>query len=503
MEAIASFFKFAERRTTFGTEIRAGLTTFMVMAYIIFVNPSILSSGPLDGVGPPFLPVAVATALAAGLLTIAMGLATNYPFALAAGLGLNAVVAFELILGRGLAWQDAMAVIVWEGIIITVLVLTGLREAIMNAIPTNLKRAIAVGIGLFILFIGLVNGGLVVDTLFDAAGQGPPVEPGPIVNVATLTTVIGLGIALALMARRVRGALLLTIILTTIVAIILNTVVGPANSGFLPNTAVLPTQYLFDFSLSNFETILQPLAPEHLLGVWTNPDYNVLIIAMVVFTLMMADFFDTMGTVVGVGEQAGFVDDAGRLPGIRNVLLVDSLGAVTGGAFGVSSNTTYIESAAGVAEGGRTGLTSVVVGVLFIVAILFAPIAGIVPAQATAPVLIVVGFLMFTIAREFDWQRDPTPMPAGEDHELRSPGTSRAFEPRIDEIFPVLATLIVMPLTFRITDGIAAGFVTYLFLKVVSGRYREIPPLMWVVGLAFVIFFAAPWIEVLVAPPAP
>ncbi|MDP8904282.1 MAG: NCS2 family permease [Chloroflexota bacterium] len=513
MEAIASFFRFDERRTTFGTEVRAGLTTFMVMAYIIFVNPTILAGGPLapvdqggTGLGPPFLAVAVGTALAAGILTIAMGLATNYPFALAAGLGLNAVVAFELILGRGLAWQDAMAVIVWEGIIITVLVLTGLREAVMNAIPLNLKRAIAVGIGLFILFIGLFNGGFVVDTLFAEPGQGPPVLPGNIVNVATLTFVIGLGIALALMARRVRGALLLTIILTTIVAIVLNYIVGPANSGFLPNTAVLPTTlegYFFNFSLTNFETIFQPLLPEHLFGVWTN--YSVLIIAMVVFTLMMADFFDTMGTVIGVGEQAGFVDERGRLPGIRNVLLVDSLGAVTGGAFGVSSNTTYIESAAGVAEGGRTGLTSVVVGVLFLVAILFAPIAGIVPAQATAPVLVVVGFLMFTIAREFDWGEEPARAAgpaAGEEHAQRVPEPDTVTESRIDVVLPVLATLIVMPLTFTITTGIAAGFVTYIFLKLVTGRAREVHPLMWVVGIAFVIFFAVPWIEQLIAPPA-
>jgi adenine/guanine/hypoxanthine permease len=494
MDAVASFFRFGERRTTLGTEIRAGLTTFMVMAYIIFVNPSILSSGPLDGLGPPFIPVAVATALAAGILTIAMGLATNYPFALAAGLGLNAVVAFELILGRGLAWQDAMAVIVWEGIIITILVLTGLREAIMNAIPLNLKRAIAVGIGLFILFIGLVNGGFVIAT----PGGVPPVSPGNITTVATLTFVIGLGIALALLALRVRGALLLTIIATTVIAIVLNSIVGPANSGFLPNTAVLPTQYFFDFSLDNFQTIFQPLLPEHLFGVWTN--YNVLIVALVVFTLMMADFFDTMGTVIGVGEQAGFVDKQGRLPGLRNVLLVDSLGAVTGGAFGVSSNTTYIESASGVADGGRTGMTSVVVGILFILAILIAPIAGIVPAQATAPVLVVVGFMMFTIARDFDWSPAPATelATAGEQHDMRTPEPDVGSASRIEELFPVLATLIVMPLTFRITDGIAAGFVTYVFLKLVTGKAREVHPLMWLVSIAFAIFFMVPWIETMI-----
>ncbi|HUG47730.1 MAG TPA: NCS2 family permease [Candidatus Limnocylindria bacterium] len=502
MEAIAAFFKLRERGTSIGIEVRAGLTTFMVMAYIIFVNPTILSSGPLAEAGPPFLAVAVATALAAGILTIAMGLATNYPFALAAGLGLNAVVAFELILGRGLAWQDAMAVIVWEGIIITALVLTGLREAVMNAIPLNLKRAIAVGIGLFILFIGLFNGGFVADTLFPQPGLGPPVRPGNIVNVATLTFVIGLGIALALMARRVRGALLLTIILTTIVAIVLNAIVGPANSGFLPNTAVLPSSfegYFFNFAPENFQTILQPLMPEHLFGVWTN--YNILIIALVVFTLMMADFFDTMGTVVGVGEQAGFIDEQGRLPGIRNVLLVDSLGAVTGGAFGVSSNTTYIESAAGVAEGGRTGLTAVVVGILFLLAILIAPIAGIVPAQATAPVLVVVGFLMFTIASQFDWGEEPADAAApaaGEGHDWRGHEPHVGTDTRLDVVFPVLVTLIVMPLTFTITDGIAAGFVTYVFLKLVTGRARQVHPLMWLVSIAFAIYFAVPWIEAVI-----
>jgi AGZA family xanthine/uracil permease-like MFS transporter len=473
VDAIASYFRFGERGTNFSTELRAGLTTFMVMAYIIFLNPTILSSGPLAEAGPPFIPVAVATALAAGILTIAMGLATNYPFALAAGLGLNAVVAFELILGRGFAWQEAMAVIVWEGVLITILVLTGLREAIMNAIPLQLKRAIAVGIGLFILFIGLVNGGFVVR---NPDSPVPPVLPGGILNVATLTFVIGLAIALALTARKVRAALLLSIIATTVIAIILNAIVGVANSGFLPNTAVMPTQYFFDFSLDNFQTILQPLRPEFLLGVWTR--HNALIVGLVVFSLMLSDFFDTMGTVIGVGEQGGFVDENGRLPGVRRVLLVDSLGAVTGGAFGVSSNTTYIESAAGVAEGGRTGLTAVVVGVLFLMAILIAPIAGIVPAQATAPVLVVVGYLMFTLAREFDW---------GD----------------MDLTFPALATMIVMPLTFTITTGIAAGFVSYVFLKTVTGRARDVHPLLWVVATAFVLFFAVPWLQALITPPPP
>jgi len=502
MEAIASYFKFAERRTSFGTEVRAGLTTFMVMAYIIFVNPSILSSGPLEGLGPPFLQVVVATALAAGILTIAMGLVTNYPFALAAGLGLNAVVAFDLILNRGFLWQEAMAIIVWEGIVITLLVLTGLREAIMAAIPINLKRAIAVGIGLFILFIGLFNGGLV------ARGNpgGPPVAVGNITSVATLTFVIGLAIAIALMARRVRGALLISILATTVVAIVLNGLVPAGTSGFFPGTAQLPTSYLFDFNLENFGIIFQPLG--YMVSVFTEqPGIAAIVtVVLVIFTLMLADFFDTMGTVVGVGEQAGFVDEQGRLPGIRRVLLVDSLGAVTGGAFGVSSNTTYIESAAGVGEGGRTGLTAVIVGLLFIVSILFAPIAGIVPAQATAPALVVVGFLMFTIARDFDWSgidpRSAGPSD-GEQHDLRAPGTALRPEIPIDELFPVLVTLIVMPLTFSITEGIAWGFVAYGFLKLVTGRAREVRPLMWLVVIAFVLFLAIPWVQTLLTSPPP
>ena len=459
-----SFFKLTQRGTSIGTEVRAGLTTFMVMAYIIFVNPNILSGGPLDGLGPPFIPVAVATALAAGILTIAMGLATNYPFALAAGLGLNAVVAFELILTRGFEWQEAMAIIVWEGIIILILVLTGLREAIMNAIPMNLKRAIAVGIGLFILFIGLVNGG------FIAAGPGvPPVVPAGIVNVATLTFIIGLALALALIALRVKGALLISIVVSTVVAIILNSIVGPDNSGFLAPTAQLPADasgYFFNFSPDNFQTIFQPLGA--MLDVWTAAPF--LIVALVIFSLMLSDFFDTMGTVIGVGEQAGLVDERGRLPEIGRVLTVDSAGAILGGAFGVSSNTTYIESAAGVSEGGRTGLTAVVTGVLFLLAILIAPIAGIVPAQATAPALVVVGFLMFMIARDFEW---------GD----------------IDEMFPILVTAIVMPLTFTITTGIAAGFVTYVFLKTVRGRAGEVHPLMWLSAAAFVLFFMIPWLQ--------
>lgn len=462
MEAIASFFKFAERRTTLSTELRAGLTTFMVMAYIIAVNPLILSI-QTEGLGPPLIPTIVATALAAGVLCLAMGLLTNYPFAMAAGLGLNAVVAFQLILGEQMPWQDAMAVIFWEGVIITVLVLTGLRETIMNAIPMELKRAIGVGIGLFIMLIGLVNAGFVT------ASGGTPLDLGTLTTPAFLTFVIGLAVALAMMARGYRGALLLSIIVATIVAIVFKSLWGAEGSGFvIPGSAELPTTYVTDFSQQPFSTLLAPLGS--LLTVWTNPNTGFITVALVVFTLMLSDFFDTMGTVIGVGEQAGLVDDNGRLPGIRNVLLVDSVGAMVGGLFSTSSNTTYIESAAGVAEGGRTGLTAAVVGVLFLLAVLFAPVIAIVPAQATAAALVVVGYLMFTVARDIQWGS-------------------------IDELFPALVTMVVMPFTYSITDGIAAGFISYTFLKAVRGKGAEVHWLMWVVSAAFVLYFAVPWLE--------
>jgi AGZA family xanthine/uracil permease-like MFS transporter len=476
LEAVARFFKFAERGTNLVTETRAGLTTFMVMAYIIFVNPQIISTDVAPN-GPDFLPTVVATCLVAGIMTLAMGLVANYPFALAAGLGLNAVVAFDLISTRHMAWQDAMAVIAWEGIIITILVLTGLREAIMRAIPMSLKRSIGVGIGLFILFIGLKEGGFV------AAGSGTPVTLGSFTTPSIIIFVFGLALGLGLMVRKVPGALLISIVASTILAIIVNNAFGTAEvmangkgtgvteSGFLVGTAILPDKWFFDFSSSNFSTMFQPVG--HLLTVWTLKDVPFITVFLVVFSLMLSDFFDTMGTVIGVGEEAGLLDKDGNLPGIGRVLLVDSVAAIAGGIGSTSSNTTYIESAAGVGEGGRTGFTAMIVGVLFLVAILFAPIAGIVPGQATAPALVIVGYLMFTITREIEW---------GE----------------MDDLFPAMATMIVMPLTYSITNGIAAGFVSFIFLKVLHGKSREIHPLLWIVGVMFVLYFAIPWIQTFV-----
>lgn len=473
MTTIASYFQLKKRGTTVGTEVRAGITTFLVMAYIIFVNANTVSqsNAALSGVPgvPTFLPVAVATALAAGVLTIAMGLVANYPFALAAGLGLNSTVAYGLILGKGLPWDQAMAVIFWEGVLITVLVLTGFRQAILEAIPLQLKRAIAVGIGLFIMIIGLNEGGIVVN--------GPtPLTLGSLTTPAILTFIIGLVIALVLTARKVKGSLLFSIVGATVAAVILNNLYGhdidgPINSaGFLDVTAKLPSdlsQLIFNFNAENFSTIGKPLGA--IFTVWQN-GVGVLSIALAVFTLMLSDFFDTAGTMVGLGERAGLTNSKGQLPGSDRVLLVDSLAAVVGGAFGVSSNTTYIESAAGIEEGGRTGLTSVVTGLLFLAAIVIAPVTGIVPAQATAPALVLVGFLMFQVIKDIEWKS-------------------------VVDGFPILVTIVMMPFTYSITTGIGLGFMTYGFLKVVTGSARDVKPLMWVSIIGFLIYFALPYLQ--------
>ena len=473
MATIASYFQLKKRGTTVGTEVRAGITTFLVMAYIIFVNANTVSqsNAALAGVPgvPTFLPVAVATALAAGVLTIAMGLVANYPFALAAGLGLNSTVAYGLILGKGLPWDQAMAVIFWEGVLITVLVLTGFRQAILEAIPLQLKRAIAVGIGLFIMIIGLNEGGIVVN--------GPtPLTLGSLTTPAILTFIIGLVIALVLTARKVKGSLLFSIVGATAAAVILNNlygqdIEGPINSaGFLDVTAKLPSdlsQLIFNFNAENFSTIGKPLGA--IFTVWQN-GVGVLSVALAVFTLMLSDFFDTAGTMVGLGERAGLTNSKGQLPGSDRVLLVDSLAAAVGGAFGVSSNTTYIESAAGIEEGGRTGLTSVVTGLLFLAAIVIAPVTGIVPAQATAPALVLVGFLMFQVIKDIEWKS-------------------------VVDGFPILVTIVMMPFTYSITTGIGLGFVTYGFLKVVTGSSREVKPLMWVSIIGFLVYFALPYLQ--------
>lgn len=448
MEAIASYFKFGERGTTFGTEVKAGVATFMVMVYIVAVNPGILSAAlpPGSDVQGFIVAAAAATALIAGIMSIAMGVFANYPIALAAGLGINGIVAFGLALGAGLGLPGAMGVIVWEGIVVTILVLVGLREAIMNAVPLALKRSIGVGIGLFILFIGFVDGGLIT--------HGDPGGPVPVAFVfpnswATWLTVIGLAITIILYVRKVPAALVISIVITSIIALLVGVTSFPKDAA---GNIIL-------YQAPNFSTLGQ----FDLTKVFGT--LGVLGAVLTIFSLMLTDFFDTMGTATAIAEQAGLATPEGKLPGINRVLLVDSVAAAAGGAAGISSNTSYIESAAGVAEGGRTGLTAVVVGLLFLVMILAAPLVALVPFQATAPVLILVGFLMTALIRDIDFLD-------------------------FEEGFPALLGLILMPLTFSITVGIGAAFVSYVFIKVVVGKFGQVHPLMWLVAGAFVIYFA-------------
>src|SRR5712691_11727129 len=449
-------FKIRENTTTISTEVIGGITTFFVMAYIIALNPIILNYvGNPDlqnkGIGPGFPQTVAVTALTAGLLTIAMGLVANRPFALAAGLGLNAVVAYQLVLGKPpLPWQAAMGIIFMEGVVITALVLTGLRELVMDAIPLALKRSIGVGIGLFILLIGLVNAGFVV------RGAGTVITLSPLNTGPILTFVVGLAVTLWLFARGVRAALLLGIVGTTIIAGLIHTVVPQFTPSTAPNTAMLPASWLQTPDLSNAFSGLNFTAFTTI---------GVVATILAVFTIMLSDFFDTMGTVVGIGGQAGWLDARGRLPGIRNILLIDSLGAAFGGLMGASSNTTYIESAAGVSSGARTGLASVVTGILFLAAMFIAPVVAVIPPEATAPALVIVGFLMAGIASKIDFT----------DIELG---------------LPALLTIVIMPFTYSITNGIGAGFITYVFIKLARGKANEVHPLMWGVAIAFLLYFA-------------
>lgn len=432
---LLSFFKVAERGSTLGTEVRAGVTTFLVMAYILFVNADIL--GALGDIDPAFNApaIAAATALIAGIMTIAMGVFSNYPIAMAAGLGINAAVAFGLVFTDGLSPAGAMGVILMEGILVTVLVLLGLREAVMTAIPDSLKYAIGVGIGLFILFIGFVNGGLIQQ-------GGAIVEFVNPNSRGAAVTLIGLLIAVVLMSLRVKGAMILTIVATTVIALFMGVANWPDNI----NASV------------SFDTLLQVNLANSFATM------GVMAAILTIFVFMLTDFFDTMGTATAIAEQAGLVEENGRMPRLFSLLLVDSLGAALGGLGGVSSNTSYIESSAGVAEGGRTGLTSVVCGILFLIAIVLSPLALVVPSQATAPVLIVIGFLMVGLLRHIDFTD-------------------------LEEGFPAMLAIMLMPLTYSITVGIAAGFVMHSLIKIVKGKMSQIHPLMWVVTVACVVFF--------------
>jgi AGZA family xanthine/uracil permease-like MFS transporter len=443
-----------------GAEVRGGLTTFMVMAYIIFVNPAILGFAgipALQGQGPGFAATQAATCLVAGVMTIVMGLVANYPLALASGMGLNAAVAFQLVAGLKLPWPAAMGVIVLEGVVITVLVLTGFREAIMHAIPASLKRAIGAGIGLFILFIGLNTAGIV-----KPGPPGVPVTLGELTAAPVAVALFGLLLMVWFQSRGMASGLLLGIALTTLLALAVNAWTG-GRAFPLPGQAVIPKSFVAWPDLSSLGAGL---------------DFTVFVrvgaitAAVTIFSIMLSDFFDTMGTVVGIGTEAGWLEADGRLPRLNRVLLVDSLAAVAGGAAGASSATTYVESAAGVAAGAKTGLASVVTGLCFLAALFLAPVAGVVPAQATAPALILVGFLMMGLVRD---------IPFGD----------------LEEGFPALLIVTLMPFTYSITDGIGAGFVAYCVVKLLRGKAAEVHAMMYGTAAAFSIYFAMPAVRAL------
>jgi adenine/guanine/hypoxanthine permease len=455
------YFHISARGSTFAREIRGGFATFFTMAYILVLNPIILGSAEdkfgAHLSGPQLVTV---TALVAAVMTAIMGLGGNLPLAIAAGLGLNAVVAFQI--APLMSWPDAMGLVVLEGILICVLVVTGLREAVMHAIPGSLKVAISVGIGLFIAFIGFIDAGFATRIPGDTGTV--PVQlgaSGQLSGWPVLVFCLGVLLTVALMARKVKGAILISIVTMTVVAIVINEIadIDPLAWGLtvpsVPDDIVAAPDFGLVGSFSLFGAFEQ-------IGVIT--------LVLLVFTLILSDFFDTMGTVVGISSEAGLLDENGKVPNLGRVLLIDGAAAVAGGAASASSNTSYIESAAGVGEGARTGLASVVTGGLFGLALFLTPLATVVPAQAAAPALVAVGFLLMAQVRHIDWERYEIAIPA-------------------------FLTIAVMPFTYSITNGIGAGFIAYVVIKTVMGKARDVHWLLWGTAALFVVYFAIDPVE--------
>lgn len=465
-----SYFKISERGSTVAQEIRGGIVTFFTMAYIVALNPLIIglakdADGKYIGGGdaPNLALVAAMTALMAGVLTILMGVLGNYPLALATGLGLNTFVAVGI--ASKMTWADAMGLVVIEGLIITVLVLTGFRGAVFRAVPAQLKIAISVGIGLFIALIGLVDSGFVRRT---NAGPVPVTlgDNGNLVGWPIIVFGIGLLLTITLMVKKVKGAILIGIVVATAAAIALESAfkIGPLFNG--ATGAVNPKGWNLNVPAVPADIVATPdfslFGDFNLLGSF---DRVPLITAILfIFTLLLSDFFDTVGTVTAIGHESGLIDDEGNVPNNNRILFVDSLAAVAGGAGSISSNTSYIESAAGVGEGARTGLASVVTGVLFLLTTFLAPLVAIIPYEAATPALVIVGFLMMTQIKSIDWE---------------DLGIS----------IPAFLTIILMPFTYNISVGIGVGFVTHVVIRAIQGRAKEVHPLLWLVSGLFTIYF--------------
>lgn len=426
-------FRLREKGTTAKTEILAGFTTFITMAYILFVNPQILSE-----TGIPFNAALAATAIVSAFATLLMGLYANYPIAVAPGMGLNAFFTYTVVLTMGLSWQTALGAVFVSGMVFIILTVTKARQLIIEAVPPVLKYSIGVGIGLFIAFIGLKNAAIVVASPATYVTLGNMKDPGVILAI------IGLVITAFLMARQVKGALLIGMLSTTII-------------GMFMGVTKVPT------GLSDIVTLVppSPAATFLKLDIMGAVKYG---LVSIIFSITIVDLFDNIGTLIGVSRKAGLLDKDGRLPGIERALVADSVGATVGSLVGTSTVTSYVESAAGVAAGGKTGLTAVVVGLLFLVSLFFAPLALLVPSQATAPILIIVGVLMMAevVHIKFD---------------------------DFTEALPAFLTIVLMPLTFSIAQGLSFGFMSYTIIKAMTGKFKEIHPVMYVLTVLFILHF--------------
>ncbi len=473
--ALDRYFKISERGSSVFTEVRGGVVTFFAMAYIILLNPLILGGiEDVNGVSLETSQVAAVTAFAAGVLTIAFGVFAKYPFGLAAGLGINTLVAVTFVANEGLTWPEAMGLVVLDGVIIVALAVSGFRTAVFYAIPPSMKAALTVGIGMFIALIGLVDGGL-VRRIPDAANTTVPVQlgiDGQIMSWPTAVFILGIFICGALVIMRVPGGLFLGIVANTIIALIVEAVTksGPSFVDGEPN----PTGW----------NLAVPTAPDGLGGL---PDLELLgnfdlfgaftrvgalAATLLLFTLVLANFFDAMGTMTGLGKQSGLVNEKGILPDMKRALVVEGFGAVVGGGASASSNTVYVDSAAGIADGARTGLANVVTGTLFLLAMFFTPLYEIVPIEAAAPVLVVVGAMMMSQITEIDFTK-------------------------FDIALPAFLTIVMMPFTYSIANGIGVGFITYALMALFAGRAKQVHPLMWVVSILFVIYFVAEPLQIL------
>lgn len=427
------YFEFDKLGTNFKTEIIAGITTFLAMAYILFVNPQTLGVTGMDE-GALF----TATALAAAVGTLVMGLVAKYPVALAPGMGLNAFFAYTVVLTYEIPWQTALSGVLVSGIVLVILTLTGIRELIINAIPNNLKLAVGAGIGLFIAFIGLINAGIVVNNDATLVGIGDVTSP------TVVLAIFGLVVSVILLTRGVKAGIFYGMIITAIAGMIFGLIKPPTSIGDI----VSPVQSLepiFGHALFNLDNIFT------------------IEMLVVILTFMFVDFFDTAGTLVAVASQAGIMKD-GKLPRAGRALASDSSGTVFGAIFGTSSTTSYVESTAGVSVGGRSGFTAVVTAILFLLALFFSPLLGIVTSEVTAPALIIVGVMMVTSLKHIEWEK---------------------FEVAV----PAFFTVLMMPLTYSIATGIAIGFIFYPITMVIKGRAREIHPIMYALFIVFILYF--------------